>query len=802
MEINTKGLEIEEDNFFNEFMFRFFPYWPLFTVLFVSALILAFGYLLWSNPTWSISATVLIKDEKQGVDNPSILQATDISNSTNIVENEMQIFNSRTLLRQAVMKLNLYAPIYSDQPVFRTVPAYALSPVVVQVKDTAHLDTATSALKMYFNYDSTKHIVNMTNVYVKLPVISLPVLVNAENKNLPLNEWIKTPYGTFRFVPNPRYKRTPELTLFGDTTTYPLWFTLTAPEKVVYSLSQNLVVSQPNNNGTVVTLTLPDQTIQRGKDILNELIYGYDSASINDQNQFASKTLVIIKGRMTQLQHQLDSIQNLINQYKVKNGITDLTQQSSQYLQNAGLNEQQVADINRQMAVMDEVEKYVNSKDQKSGIIPSTLDINNQVLTDLLKQLSDQEINYERLRMTASENNPTLITLSNQIARTKSDILENTRIEKISLKAGRDNLVATGNIYASQLKDLPDKERALVEISRQLTVLTSTYNFLLQKQEETAITFASTIPDDRVVDYADLASIYPSPSKVMVLAIAGVLAMGIGLVIVLKKEFFNPKLLFRSDIDKFTTIPVVGEIVDIDKKKKSFIDPQKNPVSAEQFRHLATAIGLYEKNIRGKKLLITSSIKGEGKTFVSTNLAITLASAGKKVIILDLDLRNPQISTMFNVDHEAGITEFLEGERESYEIIKHSEYDNLFVASAGTTSTVQSKLDELLLNENLKVLFNYLEEVFDFIIMDTPPVEPVSDACVLGKYSDSTLFVIRHRYTTKATVRLLDKSNKIKSLKNIAIVFNGVKARGFIKHAYGYGYGFGYENVYTQKVKG
>jgi uncharacterized protein involved in exopolysaccharide biosynthesis len=367
----------------------------------------------------------------------------------------------------------------------------------------------------------------------------------------------------------------PELTLFGDTTTYPLWFTLTAPEKVVYSLSQNLVVSQPNNNGTVVTLTLPDQTIQRGKDILNELIYGYDSASINDQNQFASKTLVIIKGRMTQLQHQLDSIQNLINQYKVKNGITDLTQQSSQYLQNAGLNEQQVADINRQMAVMDEVEKYVNSKDQKSGIIPSTLDINNQVLTDLLKQLSDQEINYERLRMTASENNPTLITLSNQIARTKSDILENTRIEKISLKAGRDNLVATGNIYASQLKDLPDKERALVEISRQLTVLTSTYNFLLQKQEETAITFASTIPDDRVVDYADLASIYPSPSKVMVLAIAGVLAMGIGLVIVLKKEFFNPKLLFRSDIDKFTTIPVVGEIVDIDKKKKSFIDPQK-----------------------------------------------------------------------------------------------------------------------------------------------------------------------------------------------------------------------------------
>src|SRR4051795_6022740 len=194
MEINKKGLEIEEDNFFNEIMFRFFPYWPLFTILLVSSIILAGVYLLWTNPTWTVSATLLIKDEKQGVDNPSILQSMDVSTSTNIVQNEMQVLNSRTLLRDVVMKLNLYAPIYSDQPAFRKVPAYTLSPVVVQVKDTAHLDTATSSLKIYFSYDSTKRIVNLAKVYVKLPVISIPILVAAENKNLPLNEWIKTRY--------------------------------------------------------------------------------------------------------------------------------------------------------------------------------------------------------------------------------------------------------------------------------------------------------------------------------------------------------------------------------------------------------------------------------------------------------------------------------------------------------------------------------------------------------------------------------------------------------------------------------
>src|SRR5436305_2014435 len=156
------------------------------------------------------------------------------------------------------MKLNLYAPIYSDQPAFRKVPAYTLSPVVVQVKDTAHIDTASSSLKIYFSYDSTKRIVNLAKVYVKLPVISIPILVATENKSCSLNEWIKTPYGTFRFIRNPRYKPTPETTLFGDPIIYPKWFTLTSPNTLVYNFTQNLVVVTPNAEGTVVSLTLPD----------------------------------------------------------------------------------------------------------------------------------------------------------------------------------------------------------------------------------------------------------------------------------------------------------------------------------------------------------------------------------------------------------------------------------------------------------------------------------------------------------------------------------------------------------------
>jgi len=766
MEINKKG-QVEEDNFFYEIMFRFLPYWPLFLVLFVISIILAGAYLLYATPTYEVSATLLIKDEKKGIDDPTIMQSLSISSSSNIVENEMEVLHSRALLNEVVMKLNLYAPVTSDGSL-KSTSAYTSSPVIVQVKSQQVLDTATGSVKIYFIYDTTKR------------------LVKIEDKNYPLNEWVNTPYGILRFIANPNLN-TPDIN--------PLYFTILSPKLVVASLVENLVVDQPDKNSTIVELTLPDQDIHRGKDILNELINAYNHASVNDQNQFAAKTLSIVSERLLEVQHQVDSIQNLINTYKVKNGVVDLSKQSMQYLENAGKNDQQIAEINRKLAVLDEVEKYVNSKDQNGGIIPSTLDVNNTVLSDFLNQLYDLEINYEKQKMTASENNPTLIILANQIEKTRSDILENTRIEKISLKASLDNLNSTGNNYSSQLKNIPDKERELIAIGRQLTVLNNTYDFLLQKEEKASLSFASTIPDSRIVDMAE-SSIYPaSPNKIIVLAIAFIVAIGTGVLIILKKEIFNSKLLFRSDIHKHTHIPVVGEIVDL-KNKDSIIDAESNPVSTEQFHHLAAAIGLYEKNAVGKKLLVTSSVKSEGKSLISANLAITLASSGKKVILLDFDLRNPMLSHSFLVDKEVGLGEFLEGEKEPYEIIKRSKYDNLFIASAGS---MKSKINELLLNGRLKELFDYMEEMFDFIIIDTSPVEPVTDAYILAEYSDNTLFVIRHRYTPMAIVRLLDQNNKIRAFKNIAIVFNGVKPRGFIKHTYGYSYGFGFEYIYNQK---
>lgn len=771
MEISKKGTQIEDDNIVNQIIFRFVPYWPLFIVLVILAGLGGLIYLRYALPVYETTASVLIKDEKKGLDDSKIMESLNIFSPNNIVENEMEVLQSRGLMNGVVNALHLYAPVFSEGHV-RSITAYTSSPIVVEVPNPDALDTTLGDTRIYFTYDSTKKVVNINN------------------KNYPLNQWVNTSYGTLRFSINPNRKMSDQRSFY---------FRLVSPKEITGTILKNLEVSAPNKLATIVQLTLKDESPRRGEDILNELINEYNRASIDDKNELSSKTLSIVTDRLTSVQHQVDSIQQLINQYKQSNGIVNLSEQSSLYLKNVGENDQKIADINMQAAVLDEVEKYVNSKDHNTGIVPSTLGVNDPVLSNLLQKLYELESQYDKLKMTATENNPALISLNNEIEKTRASILENARIQRISVEASRKNLNSTIDSYSSQLKNIPDKERELVEISRELSVLTSTYDFLLQKKEEASLSYESTVSNSRTVDKAQSSAKPTSPQKSVVFLIAIAAALGIGFLIVLWKEVFGSKILFRSEIDRYTKVPVIAEILEIKKNQKGVREDQSKIMTNEQFRQLAAGMGLYGRNIAKKKLLVTSSISGEGKSFVSINLAQTLARSGKKVILLDFDFRNPHVSRSFNVSEETGVSEFLSGGREPYEIIRHTEQENLFVAGAGFATA--EKAGELILSEKLRELLNYLEDIFDFVIIDTAPVQPISDAYILSEYCDASLYVVRHAYTPKNIIRLLDQNNNIKTLKNMAIAFNAVKPRGFVKRTYGYGYGFNYHYEYNQKRK-
>jgi tyrosine-protein kinase Etk/Wzc len=758
--------EERDENLFHAVMFRFAPYWPLFLLLMLVFGAGAFVYLRFATPMYVASAKILLKDERKGADDSKLLESLNIYTSKKIVENEIEVIKSRTLMKDVVNRLRLYAPIRQEGR-FRELDAYAVSPVSIEFRDPESISEASA---VPFSYDPKRTTISIDTI------------------TYPLNSWVSTPYGTLKFVPNKSDY---------DSTGKQLYFSLINPRDVASSMVDRLDVSAVNKNSTVLNLYFKDESPEKAQDILNALIESYGKSSIKEKNALTTNTLAFIDERLKIVVKDLEDIERKIQKYKSQQGIVDLSTQSKLFLQNVGDNDRKVSDISMQLAMLDQVEQYVESKNTGDGIVPATLGLNDNVLTDLLQRLYDAESQYNKLKETTAENSPTLVALANEIEKTKPAILENVRNQRKSLQASRKDLASTNSAYASMLETVPQKERELLEISRQQSIKNSVYSFLLQKREETALSSSSAVPDSRLIDAGEAYFSPVSPKKSVAFMIAIALAVAIGAGIVMAKEMLTRKILFRSEIEKFTKVPIVAEITSAKHKDELVINNPDKVFITEQFRQLRAAIGLYGRKTSKNKILVTSSIAGEGKSFVASNLALSLALSGKRVVLLDMDLRSPKTTSIFNLEGEIGVAEYLQGEASLDKLVKSSHVNNLFVVPAGG---VCENPTEFLINGPLYELFAYLERSFDYIIVDTSPIDPVTDAYVLSEYCDRTLFVIRHAYTPKTMVQLLDENNKIKALNNLAIVFNGVKKRGFIKGTYGFGYGFGYEYVYKERA--
>lgn len=767
--------EEKDSNLLNFIRFRFFPYWPLFGFLLVVAAAGAYVYWKLSPPAYEASADLLIKDEKKGSDDSKIVESLNLLTTKKTVEDEMEVLQSQTLMKEVVRNLYLYAPIV-EKGRFRTAAAYVSSPVAIEMAgfDTVYKGREKALIgPVPFTYDFSEQ----------------TVIVG--KKSYPINQWITWPNTNtqIRFIPNSR---------FTGASGKQLWFTVLNPKMVTGYLTHSLNVAANNKLSSVVTLTLRDEVPRRAEDILNELISVYNHASINDKNQLAINTLAFVENRLRHVRLELDSAEGRIQNYKTENGGANLSEQSTAFLHNVTQNDQKVSELSMKLASLNEVEKYVNNYDGHSSVVPSTLGLSDEGLTALLQKLYDARNKYEQLRKTVGENNPMVQSLTNEIEKIRPNILENIRIQKMSIQAGLNDLNTRNVAYESRLQGIPKKERTLLESSRQQATLSNVYSFLLQKREEASLSYASTVPDSRVINLGESTMDPVSPRRTIIFGVAMAMAVGLGILIVMFMEFFSNKVLFRREIEAATAIPIVAEISSAGKHP-ALVNNAGEPTFLDgQFRQLKTALGLHTRTNKKKKLLITSSTSGEGKTFIASNLARSLAFAGKKVILLDLDRRNPQCTVDFAIEEEKGLADYLEGGLEPYEIIKSTSQENLFIAGAGKNAT---DTQELTFNKRLGELFDYLEGVFDFIIVDTSPVYPVNDAYILSEYCDRTIYVVRHGYTRKAYIELLDENNRIKPLKDLVIVFNSIKSRGFFKGRYGLDLGYGNDFAIKSRSK-
>jgi len=790
MQANSNSNSKNEKNIGSLIINWYLPYWPLFLILIVVGLAVAWLYMNFvAVKIYESYATVMVQDDKKGVDESGAMEALQIYPTKNIAENGIEILQSKTLMNEVTNQLLLYAPINEgidfSQWKFNETSAYISSPVSIVARNPDELtETGDTDIAMAVNYYTPKEQQAASNLYhdkVKEVII--------ENRKYPLRKWCQTRWGELKFIPNERQRTTP----IG-----PLFFNLNKPKDVVPGLLLNLLVVSPNKLSTTIDLTLRDQIPKRGEDILNKLLIAYKRQAIDEKQGLANNTLNFIELRLTKVERELDSIENLVQTFRTDKGIVDLSEQGKMYLDNVGDNDRKIADLSMQLAALDEMESYVNSRSNNGDLVPSTLGIADPILSDLMTKLYNKRVEYESLLKTTTENNPSAISSAKEIQQLRPLVLEKLKNYRVSLEAGKKNLESISNDYNSMLRTIPQKERQLMSISREQAIKKGIYSYLLEKREQTALSISSADSDSKIVDWANSSILPVSPRKYLTYFGALVLFGGLGIGIVSLKEMMNKKILFRSEIESLTSVPVIAEI-SVNKDKESLLkSSSKVSIVAEQFRHLRASIGLIgrKKEIPIKRILITSSIPGEGKTYVSTNLATSLALAGNRVVLVDLDIRKPRTSALMGIDQQAGVAEFLNGSKTPEEIISTTEHKNLFVVSAGRG---EDNSRELILSGRLDILIDYLNDTFDYIVLDASPIDPVSDSYTFSGFCDITLFVIRHNRTPKTMVQILDNNNKFKALKNPRIVFNGIRSRGVLKGRYGYSYGYGYENVYPDR---
>ena len=744
----------------------YLPYWPLFIVTTAFSMIVAILYLRSEVPSYVASAKVLLKDPNKGSDT-KILDALNIFGDKKIVDNEIVVMRSATLMTDVVRTLNIYAFVFNKGKVKVEDLYGSNSPLWIEA---VNKDRIQSTGRYFFTMDW---------VHKKILV---------DGKKISFDSTIDINGALYLLKVNPDYNTQ----LIGKN----FFFQIVDPGSVAGSIVGNLRVFPTSTQSTVLNAALEISEPEKGKAILNTLFQIYNRNAVVDKNQNSTQTLAFIDDRLRLVSGQVDSVEKKIVAFKSSEKIFDLSKQSENYLNTIKTLDQKVTEIDLQMDILNDINNYVRSKGTRTGTVPAISLISDPILADLLKQLYQLEGELSKIKTFVGDKSEAVIEKEGEISKVKHDILENIANIRKTYSTSKNFNQGILNQNNNLLSSIPQKERALLEISRNQAVKNALLTFLLQKREETAISAASNVPDLRVVELPTASGQVKPVAKNYYITglIIGIL---LSVFVVLIKEQFNSKILFRMEIDTKTHVPMVGELLQVSTDNPIVVLEGKRSIIAEQFRSLRTNLGFMGVNdTNNKTILITSSISGEGKSFVGINLAIAFSFLNKRVALLELDLRKPRLSKLMELPRDPGISNFLIGKAVINDIIKPTKINNLFVVSSGP---IPPNPTELIMRPEFKIMMDDLKSRFDYIIIDTAPVGPVSDAHLISSFADTTLFVVRHDFTPKLFLKMIKSVYEENRFKNMAIVFNGLKKRGISLYSsdyrgyeYGYGYGYGY----------
>jgi len=765
-ENSSQGFEIKK------YLFKAISYWYLFVI----SITISFFVARWVNshaiPTYGLHVTVI---HKGGSNEEAVAGGLSLFNNRKNLDTEMGILQSFSLNEEAINQLEFETSYYRDERFKTNYEIYKNSPFVV-------------------NYDSLSPQYIGVPVYVEF-ISKKEILISI--KNFEVEKKIKVgenfSYNNFNFNISYRDSLPFNNNIIGNK----YYFVKKSITGIVQSYMGRMKLEVSPQSSSILWLWLIGTVPQKDADFLNKLTELYIQKGLEEKNQKAASIIDFIDKQLEGVSDSLRKTENSMQVFKQENRTVNISSEGMILL--ARLTEFQKYSVmqKNKIAYYKYLREQVSSKSEVSSITsPSIMNISDAVLLNYLNKYSELITEREMLGYSVINDIPISEKLDLQIKKMRNQILfhanKNIEVAELDLENVKNNIARTNR----DINKLPISERRMINIKRKFNINDELYTHLLKRRMEAAITQASNKADTKMLDYArpELAE-RKSPD------IAGNKKKGlmfgfiIPILFIVLMEFFNNKIENKSDIENKTSIPIYGTVGrNRQKSNLPVIMHPKSPIS-ESFRAIRTNLKYILKNKNNKIIVVTSSISGEGKSFISSNLASVIALSDKKTLLVGLDLRKPKLQEIFDINNKTGVSSYLVERAEYEDIILNTETENLFIAMPGV---VPPNPSELIDSDRMKTFFEKASKEFDYIIIDTPPIAVVTDALLLTDIADAYLYVMRQEYSSKNVIKLIEDAKKDNDLENLGIILNDIKIkRGFdYSHGYGYGYGYGYGQGY------
>lgn len=772
---NNMNEQDEEKINYQELLFRYIIHWPWFVASVLICLIGAWVYLHFQTPVYQVSASIMIKDDKKGGGSTDLenLGIGGVITSTQSIDNEIEVLRSKTILKEVVNNLELYITYY-DEDEFPEKELYQTSPVIVNLTaQEADKLPGSALLAMKLSPEGVLD-------------VNLKVGLNEYNQRFEkLPAVLPTDAGTFGFALKDSLSGGQIEGYKGERH---IRAVVSRPFGVAKGYQGALSIAPTSRTTSVAVVSLMNTNIQRARDFINKLMEMYNRNTNNDKNEVAEKTREFINERIKIIDEELGSTEDKLEAFKRNAGLTDISSDAQLAVSGNAEYEKRRVDNGTQINLVRDLIKYINNPSNEYELLPGNIGLSDAGLTTQIGRYNELIIERKRLLRTSTESNPMIVNLDTSIRAMKSNVQAAINGTLQGLLIVKADLEREAGRFSRRISDAPGQERQYVSIARQQEIKAGLYLMLLQKREENAITLAATANNAKIIDEPVATGGPLSPKPNMIYMIALVLGVGLPVGVIFLIGLTKFKIEGRGDVEKLTRLPIVGDVPLTNEKAGSIaVFENQNTLMSETFRHIRTNLQFMLENDQ-KVILVTSTVSGEGKSFISSNLAISLSLLGKRVVIVGLDIRKPGLNKIFNIPRkEQGITQYLSNpEKNLMDFVQPSDVSkNLYILPGGI---VPPNPTELLARDGLDKAIETLKKNFDYIILDTAPAGMVTDTLLVGRVADLSVYVCRADYSRKAEFTLINELAADNKLPNICTIINGLDLK---KKKYGYYYGYG-----------